>query len=301
MSNFFISLKNHKAGSGPKTGVFRKAVSNVNIVFIFFVIILLLVSCSQGAGSNSRSGVVISEETVLLPTSVPTLEPSPTNTRVLPIEVLTPALTPTITPIPDEVMGLVVDVIDGDTIAVVLDGDSARQAYQVRYLGIEAPENSSSNPWGVVAYEVNQRLAKLKIVRLVRDQTDFDAEGYLLRYVYIDNQLLSVVLAEQGLARAAIEAPNTRLEDEILAAEAQAREDQLGLWGPQPPTPTVTPGKPASSEEGEQLETPVPTAPTSANITPTVELTATSTITATIEVTPQATGENPPDNESPGQ
>lgn len=300
MGYFFTSLI-HKAGQQPNGGFFRKAVINMRTPFLLFVMLLSLMGCSQGSGSNTRTDLVIVEGTVLLPTSIATPEPTPLNTRVLPAEALTPAPTPTITPIPDEVMGLVVDVIDGDTIAVVLDGDSARQAYQVRYIGIEAPQNTSGNPWGVVAYEVNQRLTKLKIVRLVRDQTDFDAEGYLLRYVYLDNQLLSVVLTEQGLARAAIEAPDTQFEDEILAAEAQAREDQLGLWGPQPPTPTVTPGGQSSSEEEETPETPVSTTPGATDIIPTEELTATSTITATVEITPEATDETPSDEESQGQ
>jgi len=290
--SYFFRFLTHKAGSWSVIGLFIKAISNMGIVCLLFVILLLLMSCSQQAGSNPRKDLVIIEGTVELPTSGPTLEPTPVNTRVLPVEALTPAPTPTITPIPDEVMGLVVDVIDGDTIAVVLDGDSARQAYQVRYIGIEVPENVSGNPWGVVAYEANQRLTKLKIVRLVRDQTDFDAEGYLLRYVYLNNKLLSVVLAEQGLARAAVETPNTQFEDEILAAEAQARAGQLGLWGPQPPTPTVTPGGQSSSEE-ETPQTPIPTTPGTTGITPTEELTATSTVTATVEITPEATGESP--------
>ena len=169
-------------------------------------------------------------------------------------------------------MGLVVDVIDGDTLAVVLDGDKARQAYTVKYLGIQSP----SGPWGTVAYEANEKLAKLKIVRLVRDQTDFDAEGYLLRYVYVDNQLINVNLVEQGLARAAIEAPDTRFEDEILAAETRAKNDQRGLWGPNPPTPTATSARAnQASETQEPADTPVSTS----------VITRTTTSTATVEAT----------------
>ena len=299
MHYFFTALID-KTDSRSDMSFLIKTMSSTGKIFILFLLSLSLISCSRGITSRSRPDTVVQAGTVTLPTSAPTPEPTPVNTRVLPVEALTPGLTPTITPIPDEVMGLVVDVIDGDTIAVVLDGDPARQAYQVRYIGIEAPENISGNPWGVVAYEVNQQLTRLKIVRLVRDQTDFDAEGYLLRYVYLDNRLLNVVLVERGLAEAAIEAPNTQFEDEILAAEAQAREDQLGLWGPEPPTPTVTSGEPASTEEVEPTETSVSTTPEATDINPTETLTATATITATIETTPQATDESSSDSESSG-
>ena len=115
---YFITSLTHKAGSWSNIGFFKKAACNTGVTFIFFVIIISLVGCSQEARSNPRPGAVYREETVILPTSAPTLEPTPANTRVLPIEVLTPALTPTITPIPDEIMGLVVDVIDGDTIEI---------------------------------------------------------------------------------------------------------------------------------------------------------------------------------------
>ena len=87
-------------------------------------------------------------------------------------------------------------------------------------------------------------------VRLVRDKSDFDDEGRLLRYVYVDHELLSIILTEQGLARAAITQPDTRFEAEILEAEARARDGKLGLWGDSPPqTPTSGP-PPGSEQEG---------------------------------------------------
>jgi endonuclease YncB( thermonuclease family) len=245
------------------------------------IIFLLLVSCDQEE-TTSSTGAEAQLATVVLPTPKLTVPPSPVNTRVLPVEVLTPPATPTITPIPDETLGLVVEVIDGDTIAVVLDGDTAGQAYQVRYIGIAAPENSAADPWGAVAFEVNRRLTNLKVVRLVRDQTDFDSEGYLLRHVYVDGQLVSVVLAEQGLARAAIAPPNTRFEDEILAAVARATADGLGIWGGRVPTATPAPTRP-------------PTITRAAANTPTSSPQgAGATSTGEAEATAEATGEATP-------
>jgi endonuclease YncB( thermonuclease family) len=108
----------------------------------------------------------------------------------------------------------------------------------VRYIGVTAP--STDTAWGVVAQEVNRKLTSMKVARLVRDETDFDDEGNLLRYVYIGQQLMSVILAEQGLVRADITEPNSDFREEILEAEARAREAGLGLWGA---PPTATPGR----------------------------------------------------------
>jgi len=280
----------------------RRVVTGLAILFIF----ILLAGCGpaqlgQGTGAEPRS------ETVALPTQGPTRKPTPVNTRVLPLEISTPSPTPSITPIPDEARGLVVKVINGDTLAVVMDGDPGRKAYEVKLIGVEAPP--PSDPWGAVAQETGRALAQLKIVELVRDQTDFDAEGYLLRHVYLDNRLLSVMLAEQGLVRAAVESPNTAFEDEILAAEAQAREAQLGIWGSEPPTPTATSGRLSGVEtqqEAAETETPAAvtspatgTPPTTTEPSPTPEATEepTATGTPTTESSPEPTTEGTPGSE----
>jgi micrococcal nuclease len=133
---------------------------------------------------------------------------------------------------------LVVGAVDGDTIKVVLEGDPPGQTYTVRYLGIDAPPNTPSVPWGIVAFEVNDKLTNGNVVRLERDQSDTDNEGNLLRYVYLGDELLSVTLTERGLARAAVNEPDTRFRAEILDAEQRAKTGNLGLWGNKPPTPT---------------------------------------------------------------
>jgi micrococcal nuclease len=225
--------------------------------FALLVIVVLLAGCGQFPAPTAPSGVVYREETVALPTSQPTPAPSPSSTRVMSFETVTPIpttlTTPTITPIPDEARGLVVEVIDGDTIAVVMEGDPPSRAYVVRYLGIDAPPNAPDDPWGVVAFETNRKMTNLKVVRLVRDQTDVDDEGRLLRYVYVGDELMSIILAEQGLARANIVEPDTRFELDIGEAEARAKAGSLGLWG-QPPTPTAAPDRPTGTEEEESPE-----------------------------------------------
>ena len=238
----------------------------------------LLLGCGQSPGSTA-SGAALRDATVALPTEVPTQVPSPVNTRVMPLEEFTPvptsAITPTMTPIPDEVRALVVDVINGDTIGVVMQGDPPSRIYEVRYLGIEAPPPAPDTPWGSVAYETNRKLTNLKAVRLVRDQTESDNEGRLLRYVYVGDKLLSIILVEQGLARANILEPDIRFQAEIEEAEARARAGRLGLWG-QPPSPTPPRSQSVTSEAeatAEPDETPSATVASTTTPAPTQEAT----------------------------
>ena len=242
-----------------------------------------IAGCGQSPPFQEGTEAVSKAGTVTLPTPEPTVAPSPVNTRVMPLEVMTAVptspLTPTLTPIPDEVRALVVEVIDGDTIAVVMAGDPPSRVYVVRYLGIDAPPNEPDSPWGRVAYETNRKLTNLKAVRLVRDQSDQDEEGRLLRYVFIDNDLVSILLAEQGLARGDITEPDVRFQAEIEEAEGRARSNRLGLWG-QPPTPAPTQAADTAEATTEPEATATGTATPAAN-TPSAEDTAVPNVSVT--------------------
>jgi len=272
---------------------------------IFLMVVILLASCAQPA-SDAQPGVVYREETVALPTGASTPEPTPVSTRVLPSEVLTPSPTPSITPIPDEVRALVVEVTDGDTITVVMEGDPPGLNYEVRYLGVDAPPNTASVSWGVVAFEVNRKLTNGKVVRLERDQSDVDEEGRLLRYVYLNDELLSITLVEQGLARANITEPDTRFRAEILDAEKRAKAGQVGLWG-KPPTPTprvLTSPTTGITVTTILTATVVTTGTTEPETTTTIEAETTATIEpeATPEETPAGTpSPTPTESAPPGQ
>ena len=221
-------------------------------------IIGLALSGCGGDGTGGPAGGTNSQAVLELPTAGPTAAPTALNTRVLPTIDLTPRPSPTITPIPAEVRGLVVQVLDGDTVAIVLEGDSMNQTYEVRYIGVDAPPNSPSDPWGVVAYETNRRMTSRKVVRLVADQVDFDEDGRLLRHVFVGNQLMSVVLADQGLAEAAISDGNDAFEAEITAAESRSREGGLGIWSGVDPTATATRTQAAAEGEPAGTQTPEP-------------------------------------------
>ncbi|MDM8530966.1 thermonuclease family protein [Anaerolineales bacterium HSG25] len=245
--------------------------SYIRYILCISSLLLFLSACGEVATPNRPMAPLVDA----LPTINLNAVPTPTSTLVL--SQVTPTTTPTVTPIPDEVKGFVVDVLDGDTIAVVMEGDSFQQAYIVRYIGVDAPEKTAKTPWGQVAYEQNRDYLQLKAVRLVRDQTDFDEEGNLLRYVYLGEELVNVWLVENGLAEAISSEPNVMFRPEIGAGERLAQESGLGLWGPDP---TATPKwiRPtANPETADIAPTPEDSSPDSTAEPSTNDITATVT------------------------
>ena len=82
-------------------------------------------------------------------------------------------------------------VIDGETIEVTING----APFTVRYLGIDAP--NASECYTGQARTANFNLVNGKRVVLEKDATNADAEGRLLRYVY----LLDGRMAQEELAK----------------------------------------------------------------------------------------------------
>lgn len=210
---------------------------------------LLIIGLAACGTTNTVTPVLVPRTaTIELPTPVPPPDPTVTATRVMTGPTQTPfppTVVPTLTPLPNEATGLVVEVIDASTIAVVLEGDGFNQAYVVKYIGVEAP--SLLEPWYRAATAANRRITQFQVVQLLRDQTDFDADGNLLRHVFLDGELLSEALAAGGYVRANTEEPNTAYADDIAAAEALAQEQEVGVWGP-PPTATPIPVSPTATE-----------------------------------------------------
>ena len=149
---------------------------------------------------------------------------------------------------PSQVFADVVDVIDGDTIEVEIDGVTER----VRYIGIDTPEIGQR--CAEEATEANRRLVSGKRIMLVPDKENRDIYDRLLRYVYSGGELVELKLVELGLARPLKIFPNVRHSDEIAEAARTARANGTGcLWDPELlaearrlkalATPTPTPSK----------------------------------------------------------
>lgn len=121
----------------------------------------------------------------------------------------------------------VVNVVDGDT--VKLEGGEV-----VRYIGIDAPETvHPSKPaqcFGREAGEKNSELVEGKEVRLVKDVSETDKYGRLLRYVYAGDIFVNEYLVRNGYAKASSYPPDVKYQDQFRQAEEEARNSKRGLW-----------------------------------------------------------------------
>ena len=140
------------------------------------------------------------------------------------------------------------DTLQG-TVAWVHDGDSLEidTLGKVRLIGIDTPEREDSprdrflEKQGIPAprqreiYQTakafNIRHVKGQTISLSFDHPPRDRYGRLLAYVYLpDGRLLNRMLLEQGLA-VVYRKFSFRMKQDFLAAEEQAKQAGVGLWG----------------------------------------------------------------------
>lgn len=128
-------------------------------------------------------------------------------------------------PEPEGEMATVTRVIDGDTIEVMMNGRS----YRVRYIGVNAPE--TDQVCGTEATQANRIMVSGQRVRLVKDVSETDQFGRLLRYVYVGDWMVNAQLVADGWAQAATYPPDVRHADHFNLLTAQARAANRGCWG----------------------------------------------------------------------
>ena len=116
---------------------------------------------------------------------------------------------------------LVQRVIDGDTV-VLANGD------RVRYIGMDTPERGER--LFDEATEYNRRLVEGRRVRLMKDESDKDRFGRLLRYVLAGDILVNAELVREGLAEAKRYKPDVKFADCFDALMQEARDNKRGLW-----------------------------------------------------------------------
>ncbi|MBL7141816.1 thermonuclease family protein [Patescibacteria group bacterium] len=115
--------------------------------------------------------------------------------------------------------GVVTKVLDGDTIVVV-------GGYHIRLLGIDADEQDY--PCYQAAKERLEELILNKEVILESDQVDRDQYNRSLRYIFLNNQNINVLMVEQGLAIARFYPENVKHKEEIAQAEQRAMAEKRG-------------------------------------------------------------------------
>lgn len=85
--------------------------------------------------------------------------------------------------------------------------------------------------FGAEASARNKELVGGKHVRLVKDVSETDKYGRLLRYVYVDGVFVNEALISGGYANVSTYPPDVRYAETFLAAEQTARMSGSGLWG----------------------------------------------------------------------
>jgi micrococcal nuclease len=96
----------------------------------------------------------------------------------------------------------------------------------VRYIGVNTPERDET--CYSEARNGNAALVQGQAVRLVKDVSETDRFGRLLRYVYVGSTFVNQALVEQGWAEAVSYPPDTAFEATFQQFEVEARNAQRG-------------------------------------------------------------------------
>ena len=143
--------------------------------------------------------------------------------------------TTTTAPAPGELEAnaIVVDVIDGDTVDVIITGREER----VRLIGIDTPETKKPNSpiecFGPEATAFTEALLPIGTpVYIERDVVNRDDFGRLLGYVYRadDGIFVNYEIMRQGFAQPLSIPPNDTFAELFADAARAAEADDAGLW-----------------------------------------------------------------------
>ena len=174
---------------------------------------------------------------------LPSATPEPTNR---PSATAEPTASPTPLPMFGEgpqgptVAAVVVEIVDGDTIKVQIDG----VVYPLRYIGIDSPERGL--PHADEATAADQQLVGGASVLLERDVSDTDQFDRLLRYVWLAQGsgwlFVNRELVRLGVAVAYAYPPDTKYQALLDGAQIEALAAAVGIWTATPvPIVTATP------------------------------------------------------------
>jgi micrococcal nuclease len=116
------------------------------------------------------------------------------------------------------------------TVAQVVDGDTIEltDGRRVRYIGINTPEREQ--PYYKEATEMNRQLVGDKEVQLEFDVETFDRYGRTLAYIWVNGQMVNLVMLKEGYANAFTVPPNVKYDEDFRQAEREARAAERGLW-----------------------------------------------------------------------
>jgi micrococcal nuclease len=180
------------------------------------IALLLLAAC----GSETPS--TLTATAGMTPTARPPATASPMP--------LTAEPTAASSPRAGRTLAQVVRVIDGDTTVVATGG----LEYRVRYIGIDTPETVDPRKpvecYGREASQRNRELVEGETVELEKDVSETDQYDRLLRYVWVDGEMVNAILVSEGYAVVVTYPPDVKYQELFLELQRQARAEGQGLW-----------------------------------------------------------------------
>lgn len=124
----------------------------------------------------------------------------------------------------------VLEIIDGDTVRVRLDG----VVYKLRLIGVNSPElnhpTRGEEPFAVAARKYTHQNLNGQTVQLEFDVEKTDQYGRLLAYVWLGGEMFNEVLLREGYAQLVTFPPNVKYVDFFRSAQRSAIEAERGLW-----------------------------------------------------------------------
>ena len=197
----------------------QKTIKGLEIIFGCVVLVLIVVFLAQGSKKeNNQIASVIKTQEVVPEKIIDTqkTEQNPVDSQK-----------------ETEIFYSVVKVVDGDTLALNIDG----QNQTLRLIGIDTPETVDPRKpvqcFGVEASNKAKEILTGQKVRIEKDSTQGELDKYdrLLAYVFLeDGTNFNKMMVEQGYAYEYTYDLPYKYQAEFKLAEQTAREQGRGLW-----------------------------------------------------------------------
>jgi micrococcal nuclease len=123
----------------------------------------------------------------------------------------------------------IIAVHDGDTVSVIIN----QRREKVRLIGIDAPE-IGQKPWGERAKKYLETLLSSSDwkARLEFDIDKRDKYGRILAYLWTTHgEMINLLMLKAGYAMLYTFPPNIKYADDLMAAQREAKDSGLGIWG----------------------------------------------------------------------
>lgn len=125
---------------------------------------------------------------------------------------------------------MVLEITDGDTIRVDLNGVET----PIRLIGVDTPEKdgpyTDEECYGEQASRYTTGALAERRVELEFDVERTDRFDRTLAYIWLDGELFNERILRQGYALLSTFPPNVRYVDRFATAQRRAREESAGLW-----------------------------------------------------------------------